>query len=103
MTAAPKKPQDHQPKSDKKSAIYELKFDGEVYPSKDVHTAITPAFMRANRRRDEVDAFFTMIEELWSRDVLEKTVDKMDNDQFSEFMKDFYGWMDVQRGESSAS
>jgi hypothetical protein len=99
----PRKPQDHQPKQDKKSACYELKFGGEVYLSKDIHATITPAFMRANRRREEVDAFFTMVEELWARDVLEKTVDKMDNDEFSDFMKDFYSWMDVQRGESSAS
>lgn len=101
MTAAPRKPQDHQPAKDSpKVAVYDLQFGGETYPSKDVHTTITPAFMRANRRREEVDAFFTMIEELWDREVLEKTVDKMTNDEFSEFMKAFYGWMDVQRGES---
>lgn len=104
MTAAPRKPRDHQPaKTSGKTAVYELKYGGEVYPSKDIHTTITPAFMRANRRREEVDAFFTMIEELWDRAALEKTVDKMNNDEFSAFMKEFYGWMDVQRGESSAS
>jgi hypothetical protein len=97
MTAAPRKPQDHKPK---KTAIYELKFDGEVYPSKNVHETITPGFMRANRRREEVDAFFTMVEALWDREVLESTVDKMSNDEFSEFMKDFYRWMEVERGES---
>lgn len=46
----------------------------------------SPKWLRANRRRDEVDLIFTIIEDIGGEDVCD-AVDEMTEDEFQEFVK----------------
>lgn len=92
--------------SDRKSKDVDDRFsfthDGETYTLKPTYEVLTPGFIRKNRRRDEVDAFFTMLEELVDdydrledRSATLEAVDGMSRGQFAILMKDFYAYLEV--------
>jgi hypothetical protein len=83
--ATPKQPQDH-----KKPAgeLYSFEYNGDTYTFESAFAVIaTPKWLRANRRRDELDLAFTIIEELAGDEALE-AIDAMTQDEFKEFSKD---------------
>lgn len=66
---------------------YTFEHNGETYTfEKSLSVVRTPKFLRANRRRDEVDLAFTVLEEIGGEDVVE-VVDSMTEDEFKTFSK----------------
>lgn len=66
---------------------FKFEHNGETYEfEKDFSVARSPKWLRANRRRDEVDLVFTIIEDLGGEDVCD-AVDEMDEAQFQAFVK----------------
>lgn len=83
MTAV-KQPQDHK---EPRGNTYSFEFNGKTYRfEKSFETIATPKWLRANRRRDELDLAFTMLEEIAGDEVLE-VIDTMTQDEFKEFSK----------------
>lgn len=81
MTAV-KQPQDHKKPG---GELYSFEFNGKTYTFEKPFEAIaTPKWLRANRRRDELDLAFTMIEEIAGDSVLE-AIDEMTQEEFKEF------------------
>lgn len=104
IPAGAKKPQDHKSKAEKTTdQVFTFEFGGETYESKPVGDVLTPGFMRANRRRDDIDQLFTIFEALFSEAVLARTVDKMSREEFGEIGDQFTEFMQVSLGESQAS
>lgn len=109
MPTAPKnakQPSDHQPKKGDAVERFSFEHDGETYTFKPTHSVVTPGFLRKNRRRDEIDAFFTMVEELVDDyDELEDksptldVIDHMDRAEFNQLMRDFYTHLGGLSGE----
>lgn len=58
----------------------------EVSFEKDFSTVRSPRWLRANRRRDEVDLIFTIIEDIGGEAVCE-AVDEMNEEEFQKFVK----------------
>ena len=92
-----KKPAD---KKDKKAeaeqvAAFSFEYEGDTYTLKPTWEVLTPGWLRANRRRDEIDSFFTMIETLAPDDdgVTLGVIDNMDRDEFQTLMKNFYEFL----------
>ncbi|MFE9497265.1 hypothetical protein [Streptomyces collinus] len=66
---------------------FKFEHNGEEYEfEKDFSVVRSPKWLRANRRRDEVDLVFTIIEELGGDDVCD-VVDEMDEAEFQTFVK----------------
>lgn len=81
MTAV-KKPQDHKVAG---GELYTFEYNEKTYTfEKPFEVIATPKWLRANRRRDELDLAFTMIEELAGEDALE-AIDAMTQEEFKEF------------------
>lgn len=81
----PKEPQDHKSKATAESTkdAFEFAHDGVTYESvKGVSEVITPGFIRRNRRRDEMDFYFTMLEHLF--DGAPEALDALDSMQWSD-------------------
>ena len=102
--AQARKPQDRQQKQPKgnPSEPFEFEHDGETYTLKPTYEVLTPGFLRKNRRRDEADAFFTMIEELVDdydeyedKSATLDAIDGMTRGQFRVLQKDFYAYLEV--------
>lgn len=92
MSAIPanaKKPSDRKPKADDETLAFTFEHDGQSFTFKPTYDVLSPGFLRANRRRDEIDAFFTMVEALADEDTLE-VIDHMDRDSFKALMEGFY-------------
>lgn len=53
---------------------------------KDFSVVRSPRWLRANRRRDEIDLVFTIIEDLGGDDVCD-AVDQMNEEEFQDFVK----------------
>lgn len=105
MTAAPKKPQDRKPKAAPAGEVSEsftFTHDGESYTLKPTLEHITPGFLRRIRKLDDLDAFFTILEEIADEKQL-KVVDNMTHKEFGELSREFFGHLGAQRGESTAS
>lgn len=105
----PKKPQDHKPKKktlDDVPAAFEFTHEGETYAFKPTADHLTPGFLRKNRRRDEFDATYTIIETLAPDDVLD-VIDNMSWKEHSELQEAFGDYfqefMGASVGESTAS
>lgn len=65
--AAPKRPQDHlPPKGETVAETVTVTIGGTEYESQPLNDVFTPKWMRANRRRDPVDALYTQIEAAFS-------------------------------------
>ena len=100
--AAPRKPQDRKPKAADAEDCFTFEHEGKSYTLKPTLDHLTPRFMRANRRREDVDAFFTILEELADEVQLE-VIDSMSGEEFGELSKDFYKHLGATQGESAAS
>lgn len=87
-----KKPTDRKAKTED---AFSFTHDGETYTLKPTYDVLTPGWFRANRRRDDMDAFFTIMESLADEETLEKTVDAMSKKQFEQLQKDFYKHLEV--------
>jgi hypothetical protein len=88
MTTAPRVPQDHKSKaSDSGKGRFTFTHKGESYTlPKPFETVQNPKYLRANRRRDELDLTFTMIEDLCGdTDEGEKILDVIDTMTREEF------------------
>lgn len=95
-----KRPDDH--KSKATSDRFSFEHAGETYTLKPTYDVLTPGFLRKNRRRDETDAFFTMLEELV--DDYDKysdhsptldVIDNMSRNEFRQLQKDFFEHLEV--------
>ena len=86
-----KKPQDKKAKQEDvdPDVGFSFEHDGRTYQLKPTWDVLTPGWLRANRRRDEIDSFFTMLEALADQETLE-VVDNLDREQFQKLMGDFY-------------
>ncbi len=92
IPAGAKKPADRKSKAED---AFSFEFDGETYTLKPTYDVLTPGWFRANRRRDDMDAFFTIMESLSDEETLAKTLDKMDKKRFEQLQKDFYKHLEV--------
>lgn len=74
--------------TDKTSAdLFTFEHDGETYTfERSFDVVRSPRWLRANRRRDEMDLAFTIIEELAGDEAVE-AIDSMDEAQFMALMK----------------
>lgn len=63
--AGAKKPTDRKPKASASvdDDVVTLTIGGVEYTSKPLHEVFTPKWLRLNRRRDELDAGYTMVED----------------------------------------
>jgi len=94
----PKKPQDRKPKTEDVSDCFSFEHDGETYTLKRTIDHITPGFLRKNRKLDDLDAFFTILEELADDEQL-AVIDGMSTPEFGQLNRDFYKHLGAQRGE----
>lgn len=83
-----KTPMDHQPSQEEKAEqLYTFTYQGTTYTFEKPFSVVqTPRWLRANRRRDELDLAFTILEEVAGEDVLE-VVDDMSQAELEKFMK----------------
>lgn len=66
-------------------ARFTFEHDGETYTfEKDFSEVRRPGWLRANRRRDELDLTFTVLETIAGDEAL-AAIDTMDEEQFSAF------------------
>lgn len=102
--AAPKKPQDRKPKAADVEAedCFTFTHAGVDHTLKPTLEHLTPGFMRANRQREDLDAFFTILEELADDEQL-AIVDGMSHKDFGELAKAFYKHLGATQGELTAS
>lgn len=82
---------------------FSFEHDGQTHTFQPTYDILTPGFLRENRRRDEIDAFFTMVEALVpegqeGRDMLD-LIDNMSRQEFRSLMEDFYAYMEADPGE----
>lgn len=67
-----------------KTKNFTFEHDGKTYEfEKPFDVVRSPRWLRANRRRDELDLAFTIIEELAGDDALD-AIDSMTEDEFAE-------------------
>lgn len=100
--ATPKKPQDRKPKASDAEECFTFEHEGKSYTLKPTLESLTPGFMRKNRRREDLDAFFTILELLADEEQLE-VIDSMTHEEFGELSKEFYAHLGATQGESAAS
>jgi hypothetical protein len=68
--------------------FYTFEFKGETYTfEKPLSVVRSPRWLRANRRRDELDFAFTLLEEVAGDEVLDVT-DSMTEGEFAAFSRD---------------
>lgn len=68
--------------------VYSFEHDGQTYTFERPFAVVrSPRWLRANRRRDELDLAFTILEEIAGDDVLD-VIDSMDEDEFKAFSRD---------------
>jgi uncharacterized protein YecE (DUF72 family) len=84
MTAV-RKPQDRLQKTKPDHFSFTVKVDGKqvTHHLKPTEIVLSPGFMRATRRMDDVDAMFTFLEELATDDQL-AIIDKMTRQEFND-------------------
>lgn len=91
-----KQPQDHKSGKNKN---FTFTHDGKTYEfEKSFDVVRTPGWLRANRRRDELDLAFTILEELAGEEALE-AIDKMTEDEFVALSKRMNKEMTASLGE----
>ena len=68
--------------------LYTFEFGGDSYTFEKPFSVVrAPGFLRANRRRDELDLAFTILEEIAGDEVL-AAVDLMTDEEFRSFSAD---------------
>lgn len=100
--ATPKKPQDHKPKAAEAAESFTFTHNGQSHTLKPTLESITPGFLRRIRKFDDLDAFFTILEELADEEQL-AVVDEMTHKEFGELSREFFAHLGASRGESTAS
>lgn len=84
---APRKPQDRKPKADEAApgGFFSFSQGGKQHTfPKPFSVVQSPGYLRANRRRSDLDLTFTMIEDLADNDpVILKAIDNMSRDEFN--------------------
>lgn len=101
IPANAKKPTDRKAKSEGVGDRFSFERDGVTYTFKPTYDVLTPGFLRKNRRRDDIDAFFTMVEALVDdyddegESATLDAIDTMSRSEFSILMKDFFGYLEV--------
>ena len=90
-----KKPADRKPKKKDAPEAFTFEHDGEQYTFKPTYDVLTPGWLRKNRRRDETDAFFTMVEALVQDDETLDVIDNMTRSEFRALMTEFYEYLEV--------
>lgn len=97
-----KRPSDRKAKQAEAGERFSFTHKGEEYVFKPTYEVLTPGWLRKNRRRDEMDAFFTMVEALVDDydDATDESptlevIDGMTRGQFQILMKDFYAYLEV--------
>lgn len=101
-----KTPQDRKPKETSRADgdTFVMEIDGEAYTSRPLTEVFTPRWLRANRRRDELDASYTMIEDAF--DGVDGFLDAWDGltfDQQADEIAALQRSMQVTLGESLRS
>ncbi|MGN6589505.1 MAG: hypothetical protein ACTHKE_04360 [Sphingomicrobium sp.] len=94
----PKQPQDHKAKAAEVSECFSFEHKGETYTFKNTIEHITPGFLRKNRKLNDLDAFFTILETLADEEQLE-VIDSLTHEEFGQLNRDFYEHLGAQRGE----
>jgi len=91
-----KKPQDRKPKakSTGNTECFTFTHDGVEYTLRPTYDVLTPGFLRKNRNRSDMDAFFTMLEELADAETLD-VIDNMSRTEFHELQQGFYKHLEV--------
>lgn len=80
-------------------ANFKFEHNGKEYEfEKDFSVVRSPKWLRANRRRDELDLAFTIIEEVAGDEALE-AIDDMDENEFMELAKKMNKEMGAALGE----
>lgn len=70
----------------RKSDLFGFTHDGKTYTFERPLSVVTrPGWLRKNRRRDELDLAFTILEEIAGDEALD-AIDKMGDDEFRELM-----------------
>lgn len=69
IPAGAKKPEDHKSKSTPKDE-FTFEHDGVTYTSRALRDVLSPGFIRQNRRREDMDFYFTLLEELFDGDTV---------------------------------
>lgn len=89
MTTAPRRPQDRLSKTEPTNGLFTFTHKGETYTlPKPVATVRAPKFMRANRRRSDLDLTWTIIEALADDDDdIMDVFDDMDEKEFERVSK----------------
>lgn len=73
--------------TDKTPELYSFEHAGKTHTfEKPLSVVATPKWLRANRRRDELDLTFTILEEVGGDDVIE-VIDEMTPEEFKAFGK----------------
>lgn len=92
---APKQPQDHKKAG---GELHTFEHNGKEYTfEKPFDTVETPKWLRANRRRDQIDLVFTLLEEIAGEECLE-VIDEMTNEEFEKFSDDIGKARAAQQG-----
>lgn len=94
----PRTPQDHKKPSDG-TGPFTFTFRGKSYTTAPLSEVVTPGFLRANRRRDQVDQVFTLFEALLPEKVLEATIDVMTREEFNAVGDELREFMEASLGE----
>ena len=93
-----KKPADHK-KATGNTECFTFTHDGVEHTLSPTYDVLTPGFLRANRRRGDLDAFFTMLEELADADAL-AAIDSMSRVEFDAFSEALNEHLEgISRGE----
>lgn len=80
-----KQPQDHKKSL---SEPYTFEHDGKTYTcEKSIAAVLTPRWLRENRRRDQLDLTYTLLEEIAGEETL-KVIDDMDWDEFKKLSEE---------------
>lgn len=69
IPAGAKKPEDHKKSADNKDH-FEFTHEGKTHTSRPLRDVLSPGFIRQNRRREDMDFYFTLLEELFDGDAV---------------------------------
>lgn len=100
-----KRPTDRKSKTEDVPDRFSFEHDGETYTLKRTLDVLTPGFLRKNRRRDDFDIFFTMVEALiddYDKSGESATLDVVDNmprREFSELQESFNEYLEKLEDE----
>lgn len=95
----PRTPQDRKKPSSDGTGPFVFTFRGKDYTTAPISEVVTPGFLRANRRRDQVDQVFTLFEALLSEKDLEATIDVMTREEFNAVGDELRDFMETSLGE----